>query len=355
MGTLTAGENLKVLTVGPASYSVREVIDAAFFRGELQPAWLALLQMIACEKHAGDEGREADDSAVDSAAQTFRYDHDLITAEETERWLAERGLTLSDFSDYFVRHYWRETLGEMRGEQVSLHAAPSEMRELLVAELMLSGEMARFAKQLSWRLAAAAASDGTEPSVEETYATREEFVERLHPMGFAEWKVSAGLDDEWVNRMAVLEANFRIHCEGILTPQARQRELATLRLQLTVFELEVIELDSRDAAQEALLCVRDDEMSMEQVAAEGRYPFRREERLLEDIPPDVQQRFLSASAGDLMPPMELDGGYRLCRISGKREPDPADPSVRSRVDQRLLDRHFTELASRHVRWDLALS
>jgi hypothetical protein len=53
--------------------------------------------------------------------------------------------------------------------------------------------------------------------------------------------------------------------------------------------------------------------------------------------------------------MELDGGYRVCRIAGKREPDPADASVRQRVDQRLLNRHFTELASRHVRWDLALS
>lgn len=355
MGTLTAGENQKVFSVGAVSYTVREVIDAAFFGGELQPAWQALLEMVACEKHAGSEGREADDSAVDSAAQTFRYDHDLITAEETERWLAERGLTLSDFSDYFVRHYWRETLGQIRGEQVPLHAAPAEMRELFVAELMLSGQMGRFAKQLSWRVAAAAASAGTNPSVEQTSLARQEFIDRLQPTPLAEWNLSAGRDDEWVNRMAVLEASFRVTCERILTPHARQRELATLRLQLTVFELEVIELDSRDAAHEALICVRDDEMSMEEVAAESRYPFRREERLLEDIAPDVQQRFLSASAGDLMPPIELDGGFRLCRITGKREPNPTDASVRSRVDQRLLDRHFTELASRHVRWDLALS
>jgi hypothetical protein len=279
----------------------------------------------------------------------------LITAEETERWLADRALTLSDFSDYFLRHYWRETFGDMQAEQVPLYAAPAEMRELLVAELMLSGQMDRYAKQLSWRLAAAAESNGNEPSPEQTSAARQEFTERLQPLPLAEWESCAGRDDEWVNRMAVLEANFRIHCERILTPQARQRELATLRLQLTVFELEVIELDSRDAAQEALLCVRDDGMSMQEVAAEGRYPFRREERLLEDIAPEVQQQFLSASAGDLMPPMELDGGYRLCRITGKREPDPEDASVRQRVDQRLLDRHFTELASRHVRWDLALS
>ena len=51
-----------------------------------------------------------------------------------------------------------------------------------------------------------------------------------------------------------------------LLPQARQRELGALRLPLTRFETEVIELESRDAAQEALFCVREDGMSMEEVA-----------------------------------------------------------------------------------------
>ena len=50
-----------------------------------------------------DDGRESNDDAIDAAAQAFRYEHDLITAEETERWLADRGLTLSDFGDYFAR------------------------------------------------------------------------------------------------------------------------------------------------------------------------------------------------------------------------------------------------------------
>jgi hypothetical protein len=96
-------------------------------------------------------------------------------------------------------------------------------------------------------------------------------------------------------------------------------------------------------------------MSMEEVAIEGRYPFRREQPLLEDIPADVQQKFLSASAGDLLEPMEHAGGYQLCRIIEKREADPEDLTVRSRIEQRLLNRHFTALAAEHIRWHIALN
>ena len=55
-----------------------------------------------------------------------------------------------------------------------------------------------------------------------------------------------------------------------------------MRLRLTRFEVERIELESHDAAKEALFCVREDGMSMEEVATEGRYPYRRAEFLLED-------------------------------------------------------------------------
>ena len=102
----------QVFTVGPNSYAVRDVIDAAQFRGEMQPAWDEFLRLVACEERAGTEDRESDDAAIDTAVRTFRYDHDLITAEETERWLADRELTLSDFSDYFTRHYWGEGMGD---------------------------------------------------------------------------------------------------------------------------------------------------------------------------------------------------------------------------------------------------
>src|SRR5437667_11410898 len=124
---------------------------------------------------------------------------------------------------------------------------------------------------------------------------------------------------------------YRRCCETRLVPRGRGREWTTWRLALRRFETEVIELQSRDAAQEALFCVREDAMSMEEVAAEGRYPYRRADFLLEDIPTEGQQRFLSVSAGDLLEPLARGDGFELCRVISKIEPQADDPSVKSRI------------------------
>lgn len=63
------------------------------------------LRHVAAEERADEMEVELDESAISAAAEHFRYCHDLITAEETERWLASRGLTFEDFSDYFARQY----------------------------------------------------------------------------------------------------------------------------------------------------------------------------------------------------------------------------------------------------------
>src|SRR5207253_3556760 len=124
--------------------------------------------------------------------------------------------------------------------------------------------------------------------------------------------------------MLVMEAAYRQRCETLLVPQACQHELVALRLPLTRFETEMIELESRDAAQEALFCVTEDGMSMEEVATEGRYPYRRIDFLLEDLPADLQQLFLSVSPGELLDPMPRGDGFEVCRVIRKIEPDAED-------------------------------
>jgi hypothetical protein len=121
-----------------------------------------------------------------------------------------------------------------------------------------------------------------------------------------------------------------------------------LRLRLTRFEIELIELESHDAAKEAQFCVREDGMAMEEVATEGRYPYRRADFLLEDLPADTQQKYLSVSPGDMLEPLPHGDGFELCRVIKKIEPQPDDPSVKSRIDQRLLDQYFSDLATKYT-------
>src|SRR4030095_15745632 len=143
---------------GDRSYTVGDVIDGALFRGALEPEWKNLLRLLAAENKADEQDLEFDDDAIDAAAERFRYEHDLITAEETEQWLAGRGLALDDFSGFFVRHFWGEQWDNVEPAAIDYLSAPNEMRELLTNELLLTGELDRMAQRLSWRVAARCAT-----------------------------------------------------------------------------------------------------------------------------------------------------------------------------------------------------
>ncbi|PYK67427.1 MAG: hypothetical protein DME50_02615 [Verrucomicrobia bacterium] len=341
--------DLVVCACGEQEYTAGDAIDAAIFRGELDRKWEKFLSDAAAENRADELDLDLDESAISAAAEAFRYQHDLITAEETEAWLANRGLTFDDFSDYFARQYCASAVREdISPEKVGYDSASPELRKLFVADLILSGELDHMTTQLMWRLAARCAEKEIAP--EAVAAEERNFLDRqgIKRAQLGDWLERLGRDAKWFNEMLALESAYRKRCETLLVPRARERELATLRLPLTRFETEVIELESRDAAQEALFCVREDGMSMEEVAAEGRYPYRRADFLLEDIPAEGQQRFLSVSAGDVLEPLPRGDGFELCRIISKVEPQPDDPAVKSRIDQRLLYRHFSELASRYL-------
>lgn len=348
----TAIESKVIFTSKSQAFTVRDSIDAADFRGELQPLWQNLLRLVEAEKKAAERDLEIGDSAIDRAAEQFRYEHDLITAEETEHWLEERGLTLSDFSDYFVRHYWGDQADDFEPEPLDYFSAPNELRELLTVELLLCGELERMAKRLSWRVAASRAGENRGVDAEAISEEQERFFERtgLDPAQLSHWLGQLGRDADWFREMLTLEASQRRDCDALLSRQTREREIAALRLPLTRFEVETIELDSLDAAREALLCARDDGMTMEEVAAEGRYPYRHTDLLLEDVPEDLQQKFLSVLPGEIIEPIARGDGFHLCRILAKAEPDGEAPDVKERAEKRILSRHFEELTAKHIQW-----
>jgi hypothetical protein len=351
-GQIVRSDEKVIFTGGDESLSMRDLIDWAAFRGELAPIWKKLLRSVAAEAKADESEFELDESEIDAAAEGFRYAHDLITAEETERWLEERALSLDDFSDYFVRHYWSNKIDDVEPKQIEYASAPNELRELLVAELNLSGEIERFATQLSWRIAGTLENGRSTVAPESLAAERGRFFDRTEVAEekLPEWLEAIGRDDEWFTKTLATEALYRQTCERLLSAQACAHEVAAMRLPLTRFELETMEVDSLDAAREALLCVRNDGMSMTEVAEEGRYPYRRAEILLEDLPEDLQQKFFSVSAGDILEPISRGDGFHICRVIEKAEPKPEDEAVRERAEKRILERHFSELTAKHIQW-----
>src|SRR5213592_3317580 len=127
----TSGFDLIVCACGEHEYTAHDAIDAAIFRGELGVKWKEFLDEVEAEKRADELDLDLDESAISSAAEAFRYEYDLITAEETEAWLANRGLTFDDFSDYFARQYCVGAIDEgVSPEQIGHTSAAPELRDL---------------------------------------------------------------------------------------------------------------------------------------------------------------------------------------------------------------------------------
>ena len=110
-----------------------DVICAAHFRGDLEKSWKRVCDYVK----SGASGRETDEADLQARSEEFRINRDLISAEETERWLDERGLSLDDFSDFLIREQVSASAPASPDRQVEEYAfAPADLRHLLQIDLL---------------------------------------------------------------------------------------------------------------------------------------------------------------------------------------------------------------------------
>src|SRR5438874_9394954 len=160
-------ENRVIFSRGEREFTAREVVDCAVLRGEIDPLWAEFVRVGECDRLASEQGLEPDDSAVDAAAIAFRYQYDLITAEETERWLEGRGVSLSEFGEYFARKYWGRTYSGLTQVPASTYqTATAEEKDLFLIDLILSGALDQMAERLSYRIAAQADQNNGDDATE---------------------------------------------------------------------------------------------------------------------------------------------------------------------------------------------
>ncbi len=296
---------------GGRAWTVDDAILDADARGALDEAIEETLALSA----AGESGIEIDDDALQESSERFRYDHELISAGETEDWLATRGMTLDDFAGWLYRRMCAEAVlgreGEPRTPSSELPAT-DDFPEQLHVHLWLSGEMDRLGAQFRRRIAA--------------------------EMELAGEKLSR--DDAW-DRLT----------DTVLNEDARRRKLETLRHPLTRLQIDTLVLEPEAAAREACLCVRNDGDALADVAAGAGYAIKRDQIWIKD---DVLPQASFAAEGELVGPIPIANGFKLCQVVRRIEPSLDDAEVAARVDAMLLDEFFEELCSRHTQLPVAV-
>jgi hypothetical protein len=309
-----SSRDLALFEVSGREVTAGQVLASAEARGVLEPLRRTCAAAIAAEALDEREGIGPGADEVERRTDAFRYARRLLTAEETESWLARRGLAFDDLE----RHVRREAALERRGDSPQAGAPPPVgVDASLVTWLLLRGELGRLAEDLARRLVVA--GHGAPP-------------------------------DGDLGAHARLEAALRAHAAALATERARRRTLDALRVPLTRVDLEVLSLRTLDAGREALQCLRHDGMSVEAVAAVSGAGHERASVLLRDLDDDLRGALLSAVAGDVVGPFASDEAVRVARVAAKCEPDLADADVSAAVDAEILDADLEDRVARGVRW-----
>jgi hypothetical protein len=141
---------------------------------------------------------------------------------------------------------------------------------------------------------------------------------------------------------------------AVTSPADVERCLAGHVLDWLRFETAELEVGSEDAAREALLCVREDGLTLAEVGAEvGRKPARRVRTFAETN--DMLSSLLAAAQpGDLVGPVAIDGSFLVAQLLAKARPSADDPAMVEQARAELLASAVSRHTAGRVTWHAAL-
>ena len=330
------------------SYHWRDVVAAAVAWGR----WAALERQTraadALVRAARDAGVLPSAAELDAEAREFRYARDLVSADETRRWLARHDLTLERWTASL-----RRTLVSRRAPAGSPAAGAEESADgrMVLDDAICSGALESIGRELAARAAAAAATAAVpdEPSLDGGNGSAS-----ACPAGAAVPPPGIMPADAFARALAAVAGVDR----GWQRARARALTPEQLRAQIGAHQLDWVRLDCAtlafgdvEIAREALLSVRDDGLPLADVAVAARVPLQERGFFLEEVEPPFRDRFIGAHEGELVGPLGgAQGAATIYLVRRKTLPSPDDPVVRERAERGVLQSLLGRESARRVRW-----
>lgn len=335
-----------LLEVGKESYCWGDAILLAMMTGRWNRLAREIHEGLACVIHSEATGAEEPEAAIDDFAAEFRYERDLITAEEAENWLAARNLDADQWLGWARREALRRAWAA-NVEQLIRDNPVSEAEILAAAPLdLLCGVRGReLATDLAVRAAAAVAV--AEPESSTGAELPEGLADRIRSRLPG---IDSGAFQPRLVHLARLERGYARFRALAPTPARIQRELEIGRLEWVRLDCRVIKFETETLAREAVLCVREDGLGVDQVARDAHAVVHEMRFFLGELDPALRPALLAATTQELIGPVPFEEGYALFLVLDKLLPDERTPDVRREVERRAISRAETEQVDRLVRW-----
>lgn len=320
-----------------------QVVLAALRWGEWAELERAVRTALAAVERTERDGTSVTDAELRPILVAWRRERHLLSAEDYQSWLADRGLRLEDMSGYLRR----SAVGELTADG----SDRAELAAAVYPEAILTGRLSAWAQRLAQHEAARRAlrALGTGPP-----PIPVEDVSQL--VAAAKRADASGLDEIPLERLAVWAAEVLEleHAFGLLVDQLARDEpiercLGAHSLDWQRLEWEEATFSREDVAREAGLWVREEGMGLSAVAeqagtvltVDAAYGYEASE---------IAGILTGKRPGELVGPVATGSGWRLVLLRKRVLPSAADPQLRARaIDELLEDALAPHLAGR-VEW-----
>ncbi len=134
-----------------------------------------------------------------------------------------------------------------------------------------------------------------------------------------------------------------------LTDRALAEVTAAAGLDWTRFTLQRARFPDAGSAAEAVLCVREDGLTLAAAAALAATPATVEEAFLEDLPPEIGAVLVGAAPGDVHTIRSHDA-HEVVQVVTREPAGAGSPAVRARAERRVARRAIAREVATRVRW-----
>jgi len=332
-----------VFVVEGDTFFWEDVVLDAIRRGK----WTALEQearegFAALEEIDSSDGDDEFETAVEEAAQEFRYARDLVSAQEMEDWLAVHEVSLREWMEHIRRQTARARTPLGLSALVARHPIDAEQLDAaLRVDLICTGTGEDLAAELAGR-AAAAAGNPAPASVE----TDEPLPSRI-PLG-----ISPERAQERINHLARIDEGAELFRRNAVTPEAIRREIGHHHTEWIRIDSRAIAFHDEAGAREAAMCMREDGLALDDVAAAAHATVAESRFYLDDLDPEVRPIFMAARPVEVLGPILFEGAHTLFRVVDKVMPSEKDPEILRRAETGVATRIMAAQAQQRVQWQL---
>jgi hypothetical protein len=331
--------------IGSQKFAWEDMVLSAQLRNDWHLLLKRIRMRLSCCKYVQEKRTKVTESEIDAEAVIFREARNLISADEMEQWLENKHLTVEEWQSYIERNV---IVHKFREEFMEAHKKYSILKDEVDEVLFLEGVCSRAFTVFSYKLAARAAL-----FVEKQGDSVPNLIADLNEPLRSRWEAlkTKIQSESHLEHLLKLEIFYRKFWKTVVTEELLEEEIDSRAQELIKFQLVSLSFAEETAALEGALCIRQDGMSLEQVAEEADAGFQEETIYLLEIDSAIRDILMGAKRGDLVGPLQdSKGEFQLIRIIDKQKATTQDQEARKQAARQYRRRIVHQTINAHVKW-----